>query len=188
MTAPYLAPSLVLLRSEYDAAHPTRPTDSDGWIGDTSHAARTSDHNPLPNGLVWAVDLTTNAANATGSGNRLAEHLRATRDPRVKYVIHLGGIFSGAQGPSPWIWRPYSGPSPHTRHVHISGRGDPNDRRPWNYRPQEAPDMLTTTQADQLRRALDHAAAADLRALDATQRLERVEKKLDQILAKIGRG
>ena len=48
--------------------------------------------------------------------------------------------------------------------------------------------MLTTNQAEQLRKALDHAAAADLRALDATQRLERVERKLDVILAKLGRG
>ncbi len=189
--APFLAPSLVVLRSEYDRAHPGRPTSSDGWIGDRAHAARPSDHNPLPNGLVWAVDLTTTAAGPAGSADRLAEHLRASRDPRIKYVIHRRRIFAGAAGPSPWTWRPYTGPNPHELHVHISGRGDPHDTRPWGYPPrttQETADMLTPAQADQLRKAQDHAAAADLRALDNTQRLARVEKKLDQVLAKLAGG
>ena len=181
----YLAPSLVVLRGEYDRSHVGRPRGSDGWIGDTAHSNRTSDHNPDPAGIVWAIDLTTDGR----SGAELAEHLRRSKDPRIKYVIHNRRIFAGAAGPRPWEWRPYNGSNPHTKHVHISGRGNPADTRPWGYyqppTPKD-PDVLTTEQAAQLRKAQDHAAAGDLRALDNTQRLERVERKLDQVLAKLG--
>lgn len=186
MTRPYLANPLQVLRTEYDVAHPGRSRASDGWIGDPAHQARKSDHNPDKHGVVWAIDLTTDGR----SGAALAEHLRSTKDPRVKYVIHNRRIFAGAAGPQPWTWRPYNGSNPHTKHVHISAHGNPADTRPWGYptppTPKE-PDVLTTAQADQLRKAQDHAAAADLRALDNSQRLDRIERKLDQLLAKPGR-
>jgi hypothetical protein len=179
--SPRLAPSLVVLRTEYDEAHPGRPRHADGWIGDPAHAARKSDHNPDAAGIVWALDLTTTHQGPGGSAALLAEHLRASRDPRISYVIHRGMIFAGWNGPAPWHWRAYHGPNGHWKHVHISGRGNPHDTSPWHY--QEAD--MTPEQAAQLQQARDHAAAADLRALDNTQRLQRVESQLAKVLAKL---
>lgn len=111
----YLAPSLVALFYEVDNRWPNRSTASDGWIGDASHQARTSDHNPDYNagGVVRAIDV-------TAEGIDVAELLDATiRDARVWYVIHNRRIASVTHG---WKWQPYDGTNPHTHHVHISIR------------------------------------------------------------------
>lgn len=138
-----LARSLVALRAEYDRAWPGRDTTSDGTIGDDAHAGRTSDHNPDAGGVVRALDLDGDVPGGIDGAADLAEHLRDRRDPRVKYVIHAGRMFSAydhAQGPA-WTWRPYTGPNPHTGHVHVSVVADrrAQDDAPWRYRPQEDP-------------------------------------------------
>ncbi len=43
---PRLSKSAIQLREQIDDAFPDRDRTSDGWIGDTRHAARKSDHNP----------------------------------------------------------------------------------------------------------------------------------------------
>jgi len=43
---PRLSKSAIQLREQIDDAFPGRDRTSDGWIGDTRHAARKSDHNP----------------------------------------------------------------------------------------------------------------------------------------------
>jgi len=134
----YLVPSLVQLRSEANARYPGRDKSSDGWIGDAAHGATNSDHNPDSRGAVHAFDLDEDIdGNVTNSGADLAffaEHIRSIRDPRVKYVIYEGRIFAGNQGPSPWVWRTYSGANAHSKHMHISvlstAIGE-NDTRNW---------------------------------------------------------
>lgn len=110
----YLAPSLVLLRQELNTRWPRRSTISDGWIGDTSHSARVSDHNPdyANGGVVRAIDVTTNGI----SVNLLLKH--TTNDVRVSYVIYNRRIWTRETG----YWRAYTGSNPHTSHVHISIR------------------------------------------------------------------
>lgn len=108
----YLAPSLVKLRDQIDAAWPNRSKASDGWIGDTSHQARKSDHNPdySANGVVRAIDVTAKGINV----NALLK--AAKKDLRTEYIIHKGKIY----GASHFKARKYTGSNPHTHHVHIS--------------------------------------------------------------------
>lgn len=109
----YLAPSLIALGNEINARWPNRDTASDGAIGDASHQARTSDHNPdwSAGGVVRAIDVDNN-------GIDVQELLDATiRDQRVWYVIWNRHIYSRTYG---WAKRAYDGADPHTGHVHIS--------------------------------------------------------------------
>jgi hypothetical protein len=125
------AESLVKLRTQVNAMAPGRSTSSDGTIGDTSHRARKSDHNPNDAGVVTAMDITHDPAHGVDSGE-IAEMLRLSRDRRIKYVISNRRIFSSAV--SPWQWRPYSGSNAHTVHVHVSVMDDPalyDDTAPW---------------------------------------------------------
>lgn len=124
-----LAPSLKALIDEADRLWPDRDRRSDGSIGDTSHAARTSDHNPY-DGWVHAIDLDENLTPTLDLAG-FAEHLRTSRDPRVRYVIYEGRIFKSYSG---WVWQPYSGSNAHTQHLHVSiQRTDQAriDLRPW---------------------------------------------------------
>jgi hypothetical protein len=127
-----VARSLVCLRDELNAAFPSRSKRSDGSIGDAAHATRTSDHNPwVGPGVVTALDFTHDPSSGA-SMDELAEVLRASRDPRIKYVIWNRRIFSATT--SPWQWRPYSGSNPHTTHLHISVVSTLpgyDDARPW---------------------------------------------------------
>lgn len=114
-----LAKSLDKLRAQVNEKWPKRSKASDGWIGDTSHAARPSDHNPDSRGIVHAVDLTHDPANGFDSW-KFADAILAAQDPRLKYVISNGRIGSGPAGPSPGEWRDYSGSNAHAHHCHIS--------------------------------------------------------------------
>jgi hypothetical protein len=106
-----------MLRSQIDAKYKNRSKLSDGWIGDTAHAARASDHNPNAEGVVTALDITHDPAHGLDTW-KLAEVLRDNKDPRIKYVISNGRIFSSAI--SPWQWRRYTGANRHAHHIHVS--------------------------------------------------------------------
>lgn len=137
----FLAPALAQLRSEVDKRYPNRDRASDGWIGDPSHAARKSDHNPdwgapgRSNGIVRAIDLDISP---DGRPNiDLRKHLlrNTVGDPRVWYVISNGVIYSRSYG---FQARRYTGSNPHFAHVHVSLNGangvDPEgnfDTTPW---------------------------------------------------------
>lgn len=123
----YLAPSLVALRDEVNARWPNRDKGSDGWIGDTSHSARASDHNPDWDfgGVVRAIDIDKD-------GIDVQAVLDATiGDPRVWYVIFNRRIYSRTYG---WTSRAYTGANPHDKHIHVSiahTRAAETDRSPW---------------------------------------------------------
>lgn len=119
---PRIAASLATLRDQINAKHPNRSKLSDGWIGDSAHAARASDHNPNGAGVVTALDITHDPDRGPDTW-KLAEALRINKDPRIKYVISNGRIFSSVV--SPWQWRPYTGANRHAHHVHVSVSSDP---------------------------------------------------------------
>lgn len=112
-----LAHSLEKLRAQVNSAWPSRAKTDDGTIGDEAHSSRESDHNPNPEGVVCALDLTHDPKGGFDS-YAFAEMLRLARDHRIQYVISNGHIFSSSI--QPWIWRAYHGANKHDRHVHIS--------------------------------------------------------------------
>lgn len=140
----YLVPSLVALRDEINARYPKRDKSSDGWVGDTSHAARKSSHNPdySHGGAVRAIDIDVDDNDPTR--DLRMQVLDATvGDHRVWYVISNGIIYSDTYG---WRARKYTGSNPHTKHVHVSVKENPNqwkdtsrwlepEKRLWQWNP-----------------------------------------------------
>lgn len=116
---PRLSKSAIQLREQIDDSFPDRDRTSDGWIGDTKHAARKSDHNPDAQGWVRAIDIDANLDRAKGTSVYLADQIRecAKSDRRISYVIHMGKICSRK---SFWRWVKYSGINAHNHHIHIS--------------------------------------------------------------------
>lgn len=128
-----VARSLEKLRDQIDAAAPRRNKASDGTIGDADHQNRESDHNPWCGpGVVTAIDITHDPAKGVDI-DKLTDDLQRSRDSRIKYVIANNMIMSGSSGPSPWVWRSYSGSNPHTRHFHLSVNcnASKDNTRPW---------------------------------------------------------
>lgn len=107
----HLAPSLVQFRAEVDKKWPKRSKKSDGTIGDTSHAARKSDHNPNGRGSVNAIDITYPGVDPDIIIAAVKKH------PSAAYVIFNRHIYSAT---NKWVKEPYTGASPHTEHLHIS--------------------------------------------------------------------
>lgn len=107
----HLAPSLVQLRNEVNARWPRRPKGSDGTVGDTSHSARKSDHNPNARGSVNAFDITYPGVDPKVIIAAVSKH------PAGNYVIFNRKIYTRSNG---WKAEPYSGASPHTEHLHVS--------------------------------------------------------------------
>jgi len=119
VTSPYLVACLATLRAEFNALSPHRDKGADGWIGDTAHQARTSDHNPDSAGRVLALDI-----DSTGPWpdefSSIVESLRG--DSRLEYIIWNRRIASRGTN---WSWQTYTGTSdPHTSHAHFSARHD----------------------------------------------------------------
>jgi hypothetical protein len=129
---PRLCEAGVTLREQINRAFPNRDRRSDGWVGDTSHSARKSDHNPTSEGWVRAIDVDANISDDPKTSYVLANQLRllARRDRRLSYIIYSGKIASRR---SLWRWRKYTGVNPHNTHIHISftKKGD-KDGRPFN--------------------------------------------------------
>jgi hypothetical protein len=130
-----LAKSLITLRQQIDGAFPGRSKKSDGSVGDLRHQKSRSDHNPNSQGVVQAIDITHSPDKGFDAG-KFAEHLRVTRDPRIKYVISNARIFSSTT--APWQWRAYHGKNPHRAHCHISVSDNPkhyDNQSLWQIRP-----------------------------------------------------
>jgi hypothetical protein len=137
-----VAKALEMLRSQINVLAPNRSKVSDGGIGDPAHQSRKSDHNPWVKdkgiGVVTARDFTHDPAHDCDAG-LLAESLRKSKDPRVKYVIWNRKIFTAAKkgGIPGWTWRPYSGSNPHNKHVHVSvqpSKSRYDDQGKWTIR------------------------------------------------------
>ena len=123
----------VTLLGQVNERWPKRDKASDGWIGDASHQASVSDHNPCWSctgdryGVVRARDFDADLG-GKGAMDRLAGQLRRYArdrkdDDRLAYIIWDGAIASVTYG---WEWRPYSGANDHAHHMHVSftARGD----------------------------------------------------------------
>lgn len=160
-----LAKGLERLRDQVNAKWPLRSKESDGSVGDTSHSARKSDHNPDTRGIVHAIDITHDPKHGFDS-YKFADMLLKRQDPRISYIISNRRIGSGPAGPQPGVWRPYSGANPHDHHVHISitaARAD--DAGPWTFddivvSPQPGAPVVRAT----LRKSMKGAEVINLKA------------------------
>ena len=147
------------LVGELNVRYPARDHSSDGWIGDASHSARASDHNPdySDGGIVRAVDVDNN-----GALNQVTDLVRdmlgaAIGDPRSYYVIYAGKIASRTYG---WVWRAYYGSNPHDHHVHLSILAGPleNDTRSWGLGDPPRKVQAKKVSVSRVRRAFKDAA------------------------------
>ena len=118
-----LNPAVDALCGQVERSFPQRHA-TDGTVASQSHDAinPSSDHRPYPftgPGVVYAVDV---GEYTEGQGRLLAEELRKGRDPRLRYVIHEGELFSSYATAvrKAWTWGKYTAANPHTNHVHVS--------------------------------------------------------------------
>jgi len=91
---PKLSHAAIQLREQIDDSFMDRDRASDGWLGDSRHSARKSDHNPDHDGWVRALDI-----------------------DRDLIIIFDGKIASSR---ARWSWRRYDGINKHVKHMHIS--------------------------------------------------------------------
>jgi len=115
------APSAIAALRQATALRPKRKKASDGLLPSAAHVHQNpnSDHNSG-----YAVDITHDIVNGVDCAVAF-ENLKA--DPRVKYLIFNGRIWSKEKGV-----REYTGPNKHHKHLHISIKetcGD--DTSPW---------------------------------------------------------
>lgn len=123
-----LAKALVVLRDQMNALAPNRSKASDGWIGDSKHASRKSEHNPNAAGVVRALDVTHDPRNGIDNAT-IAEKLRKSADPRILYIISNGRIANSGKP-----WRKYGGTNGHYQHFHVSVVADArlyDSAKPW---------------------------------------------------------
>jgi hypothetical protein len=120
---PKLCKAGIQLREQFDDTFPDRDRRSDGWIGDTRHSARPSDHNPdKATGMVRAIDIDRDV-HKSGKPDLMpdiADQIRLAAksgEKRISYIIFSGRIASSRMG---WRWRKYKGSNPHVAHCHVS--------------------------------------------------------------------
>ena len=120
---PKLSKAASQLREQIDDSFPDRDRTSDGWIGDTRHAARKSDHNPDESGWVRAIDVDKDLFKGGKPDimGDLVDQLRllckSKTDKRISYIIYDGRICSSILN---WKWRAYKGANKHEKHAHFS--------------------------------------------------------------------
>ena len=118
---PRLSKAASQLREQFDDNFSDRDRTSDGWIGDSRHSARKSDHNPDEQGWVRAIDIDRDLSGKAKPDLMpdVADQLRilAKSDKRISYIIFAGKIASST---SLWRWRTYTGINKHDHHCHIS--------------------------------------------------------------------
>jgi hypothetical protein len=120
---PQLSKAAKQLREQFDDTFPSRDRTSDGWIGDTRHSARKSDHNPNEQGWVLAIDVDRDVSGRAKPDLMpdIADQIRllckSKKENRITYIIFDGRIASSKKA---WAWRLYEGSNKHNHHAHFS--------------------------------------------------------------------
>jgi len=114
-------PAAIAVLRQATALCPKRKKASDGLLPSVAHVHQNpnSDHNSG-----FAVDITHDPVNGIDC---VLAYTKLKYDPRVKYLIFNGKIWSKEKGD-----RDYTGTNKHNKHLHISikeGCGD--DTSPW---------------------------------------------------------
>lgn len=114
-------PAAIAVLRQATALCPHRKKASDGLLPSPAHVKQNpdSDHNSG-----HGVDITHDKL---GGINCFDLFQKLRKDPRVKYLIFSGRIWSAEKGE-----REYTGPNQHKHHLHISIKeGCGNDTSPW---------------------------------------------------------
>ena len=192
-----LAPALVKLVAQLDAAVPHRNRVSDGSIASHQHHITNprSDHEPHQFGggeFVTAVDVTHDTEKGINC-HYLWDSLIISKDPRIKYVIFNRRIFNsppfvshtaGAKRRGAWNPGDYDGSSPHTHHLHLSIWGDKaTETGDWSLpahltSPDRAAHLERTAKATKRLYATDSVGHMSLKELDAAIRKEAANPQL----------
>ena len=120
----------VRLRDQVNTRFPKRDKRTDGWIGDSAHKDRVSDHNPDSQGIVYAIDIDEhmgkkgrwrNGKAAMHLADQLLMYAKSglPGHDRIKYVVYEGKIASGTYKASWWKWRGGKDWG-HYQHIHVS--------------------------------------------------------------------
>ena len=120
---PKLSKAAIQLREQFDDTFSDRDRASDGWIGDTRHGARKSDHNPDGQGWVRAIDIDRDLSGKAKPDlmpdlvDQIRLACKARSEKRIAYIIFDGQICSPILR---WKWRKYKGANKHNKHAHFS--------------------------------------------------------------------
>jgi len=176
----FIAPSLNVLLKEINGRWPNRLKASDGGLGNASHAARKSDHNPdwdAPGrlqGVVRARDYTVVDVD-TGAIQSDPELVLkyVLKDKRVNYVIWNKVIYSRSAGFKPRSYARVNPlgflSNPHTHHIHVSILPTEDaafDESPWGLEDEVTPedrDAIVKSVVAELKPLLEPAAYSGTR-------------------------
>ena len=114
-------PAAIAVLRQATAIAPLRMKASDGLLPSKAHIHQNpnSDHN-----TGYAVDLTHDKVAGIDCADLF---IKLQDDPRVKYLIFKGHIWSKQKGTDN-----YTGPNPHNKHLHISIKDEcGDDTSPW---------------------------------------------------------
>jgi hypothetical protein len=166
-----LTKGLQNLREQVNAAFPERDKASDGTVGDLAHQVGTSGHNPDLTGRaeykdgdkldeVRAWDMDTDLRAAPATAQQIVDHIRALPgiSSVLRYMIYNRKIYKASNG---WKPEPYSGPSPHTEHIHFSGAYSQaaDNNTSYDFRLEEIPVSLTAADKTWLTGQINAAVA-----------------------------
>lgn len=127
-----VVPNLLEGRNQLDARFPNRDKGAEGTIGDTSHQASPSSHNPDESGSpefsdhdgkdeVRAWDADKDLRDSSVTMEQVVQHLiagaRSGRFWWIRYIIFNGRIWHRRDG---FVTRTYTGSNKHTDHAHIN--------------------------------------------------------------------
>lgn len=154
-TNPRPAKCLPVLLLQLNLLYPKRSKASDGMLGDSAHQGTTSDHNPNGAGVVTALDVTHDPGDGLDI-QELADQLIASKDARIKYIICNRRIWQSGK------WVPYSGPNPHTKHLHLSVKGNYDSTTKWDIGEDMSNVLTNRSEAILLERIIqmDHTPSA----------------------------
>ena len=172
-----VVPVLDRFRDELNEIAPNRDRTSDGAIGDTSHAASASSHNPDRTGSpewrdgdkhdeVRARDFDKDLGVPGLSMEQVVQHvIQQCRSGEIwwlEYVIYNGRIWTRSGG---WATQRYYGSNPHDKHMHLNSRYSQraDEFKGADYKLRELIDLMAGMTEKDLRRIIREEATTVVR-------------------------
>jgi len=164
--------NLQAFRDQMNKVFPNRDKKRDGAIGDYAHQQGKSGHNPDDtqyDNAEWdsdsdtksevrAIDVDSDTGDSNVSMEDILQHLlklaKSDKNFPIRYMIYNKRIYKKNNG---WAKETYTGPSPHTEHLHLSG--DYSNTADENYYDYRLGELVALTDAEITKLAKETAAA-----------------------------